>query len=77
MRIIKINDNNPEDFDNNILGCDCIIKFHMDGCSHCENMKGDWDKMVKVLKKKPTNKDKVKIKTRKTGFEPATLSVTG
>ena len=56
MRIIKINDNNPEDFDNNILGCDCIIKFHMDGCSHCENMKGDWDKMVKVLKKKPAQR---------------------
>ena len=61
MRIIKINDNNPEDFDNNILGCDCIIKFHMDGCSHCENMKEDWNKMLKVLKKKPINKDKLKI----------------
>ncbi len=61
MRIIKINHNNPEDFDNNILGCDCIIKFYMDGCGHCENMKEDWNHMVNVLKKKPCDKNKVKV----------------
>ena len=61
MRIIKINHSNPQDFDNNILGCDCIIKFYMDGCGHCENMKGDWNNMVNALKKKPCKKNKVKV----------------
>lgn len=57
MRIIKIHSHNPEEFDNHISNSESIVKFFLPQCGHCEDMKHDWNNMVKKLKKRPCKKN--------------------
>ena len=55
LDIMDVNNSNVNNFNNKIKTMPAVVCFHADWCGHCQQLKPEWDSMVKNLKKKNLN----------------------
>ena len=51
LDIMDVNNSNVNSFNNKIKTMPAVVCFHADWCGHCQQLKPEWDSMVKNLNK--------------------------
>lgn len=67
-------------FDNLVQELPCIIFIKMDGCYHCDQMDGDWNKLEGLMNEQPLQKDNfhlIKVNSRAKMKSPCVQGVRG
>tara|TARA_B100000073_G_C23655493_1_gene542300 strand:- start:395 stop:949 length:555 start_codon:yes stop_codon:yes gene_type:complete len=51
--VLNVDESNPEKFNEFIMRQPCVVRFHMEGCSHCIAMEPAWNYAIEELKARP------------------------